>query len=142
MLHLFPVFFVSLPSAMSVGEGDGTVEVCATLLRGAVVAIERDFMITLATANDYYNYRYYYYGYATAGSDYNDTSMILTFSPGSSDGDTECMIVTIIDDDALEADQTFFVTLTTSDDDVRVSVDTMTVTITDNDELIRCCIEY
>ncbi len=37
---------VSLPSALSVGEGDGIVEVCATL-SGATVATERDFMITL-----------------------------------------------------------------------------------------------
>ncbi len=40
---------VSLPSAMSVGEGDGTVEVCATLT--SAVATERDFMITLATSD-------------------------------------------------------------------------------------------
>ncbi len=33
---------------------------------------------------------------------------------------TKCLIVTIMDDDALEANQTFFVTLTTSDDDVDV----------------------
>ncbi len=41
---------VSLPSASSVGEGDGTVEVCATL-SGAAVATGRDFMITLATSD-------------------------------------------------------------------------------------------
>ncbi len=50
MLHLSPVLFVSLPSAMSVGEGDGTVVVCTTL-SGAAVATERDFMITLATSD-------------------------------------------------------------------------------------------
>ncbi len=50
MLHLSPVLFVSLPSAMSVGEGDGTVVVCATL-SGAAVATERDFTITLATSD-------------------------------------------------------------------------------------------
>ncbi len=41
---------VSLPYAMSVGEGDGRVEVCATL-SGAAVATERDFLITLATSD-------------------------------------------------------------------------------------------
>ena len=41
---------VSLPSATSVGEGDGRVEVCATL-SGAAVATERNFMITLATSD-------------------------------------------------------------------------------------------
>ncbi len=41
---------VSLPSTMSVDEGDGRVEVCTTL-SGAAVATERDFMITLATSD-------------------------------------------------------------------------------------------
>ncbi len=54
---------VSLPSAMSVDEGDGTVEVCATLTE-ATDATERDFMITLATNNGtalgkYRSYNYY-----------------------------------------------------------------------------------
>ncbi len=49
-LILYSVVSVSLPSALSVGEGDGRVEVCATL-SGAAVATERDFMITLATSN-------------------------------------------------------------------------------------------
>ncbi len=41
---------VDLPSLMFVGEGDGRVEVCATL-SDAAVATERDFMITLATSD-------------------------------------------------------------------------------------------
>ncbi len=41
---------VSLPTAMSVSEGDGTIEVCATL-SGTAMATERDFMITLATSD-------------------------------------------------------------------------------------------
>ncbi len=41
---------MSLPYAIYVGEGDGTVVVCATL-SGAAVATERRFMITLATSN-------------------------------------------------------------------------------------------
>ncbi len=127
-----------LPYAMYVGEGDGRVEVCAILYDASVVT-ERDFMISLAAANDYYYYYYYYYyyGYATAGSDFNDTSMVLTFSSGASDSDTECMNVTIIEDEALEANQTFSVTLTTSDDDVDVVNNMMTVTITDNDSKLR-----
>ncbi len=42
--------FVSIPLTSGVGEGDGRVEVCATL-SDAAVATERDFMITLATSD-------------------------------------------------------------------------------------------
>ncbi len=63
--------------------------------------------------------------------------MVLTFSSGASNGDTECLNVTIMDDDALEADQTFSVTLTEQDDDVNVGNIMMTVTITDNDSKLR-----
>ena len=61
--------------------------------------------------------------------------MVLTFS---SDGNTECLNVTIMDDNALEADQTFSVTLTTSEEDVGVVNGMTTVTITDNDSKLRC----
>ncbi len=68
--------------------------------------------------------------HATAGSDYDDTSMVLTFSSGASDGDTKCLAVTITDDDALEAEESFSVKLTVSDDDVKVISNVTTVTIT------------
>ncbi len=63
--------------------------------------------------------------------------MILTFSSGANDGSMECMNVTLLDEDALEADQTFSVTLTEQDDDVNVGNIMMTVTITDNDSKLR-----
>ena len=40
---------VSVPAMVSVGEGDGMVQVCATL--SAVEDTERDFTITLATSD-------------------------------------------------------------------------------------------
>ncbi len=54
--------------------------------------------------------------------------MVLTFSSGVSDGDTECLAIIITDDDALETEETFSVTLTVSDDDVMV-IGTANVTI-------------
>ncbi len=63
--------------------------------------------------------------------------MVLTFSSGATDGITECLNINILDDDALEADQTFSVTLTEQDDDVDVGNIMMTVTITDNDSKLR-----
>ncbi len=57
--------------------------------------------------------------------------MVLTFSSGASDGDTKCLAVTITDDDALEAEESFCVPLTVSDDDVKViAINITTLTIT------------
>ncbi len=64
--------------------------------------------------------------------------MVLTFSSGASDVSIECMNVSIREDDALETDETFSVTLTTSDDDVDVVNSMTTVTIRDNDSKLRC----
>ncbi len=64
--------------------------------------------------------------------------MVLIFSSGASDVSIECMNVTIREDNALEIDKTFSVTLTISDDDVDVVNSMMTVTITDNDSKLRC----
>ena len=43
---------VSVPAMMSVAEGDGAVEVCVTLQSGATDDTERDFTVTLTTADD------------------------------------------------------------------------------------------
>ncbi len=40
---------VSVPAMLSVGEGDGMVQVCGTL--SAIEDTERNFTITLATSN-------------------------------------------------------------------------------------------
>ena len=52
---------------------------------------------------------------------------------GSTDNATRCVDITIIDDDALEGNQTFTVTLTTSDLSVVILSDETTVLIMDND---------
>jgi hypothetical protein len=46
----FTVVILSVPAMMSVGEGDGMVEVCATL-QSAVNDTERNFTVTLATGD-------------------------------------------------------------------------------------------
>ena len=137
IFNLSPVVSVSLPYyAIYVGEGDGTFVVCATL-SGAAVATERDFMITLATSNgtalDYHQIFSSDVLLAAAGSDFDHIRMVLTFTSGASDGDTECLNSTILDDDALEADQNFSVILTEQDDDVETVTIMTIVTITDND---------
>ncbi len=48
---LLPVVTVSLPTTLSVTEGDGMVEVCVSL-SGATENTQRDFTVTLTTSDD------------------------------------------------------------------------------------------
>ena len=72
------------------------------------------------------------------GSDYTGITMSpLTFSAGSSDDDMQCVNVSIIDDnDALEGDETFTVTLATRDSDVMIGNNQTVITISDNEGII------
>ena len=58
----------------------------------------------------------------------------MTFVPGSANGTLECLpMLAIIDDDALEGDQSFTLTLTTFDPNVVIQGNMTAITITDND---------
>lgn len=70
---------------------------------------------------------------AMAGSDYINDSSIEVFPSGSTDGVSRCLDITILDDDAIEGNQTFNVTVTTLDPDVLLWAYVTTVTITGND---------
>ena len=60
-------------------------------------------------------------------------SSILTFTAGSMDGDSQCATIDIIDDDDVEGEHTFTVSLQTpSSNGVIGTQSTATVTITDN----------
>ena len=65
--------------------------------------------------------------------DYISNSTNQTFPSGSSDGATGCLNIAILEDEALEGNQTFTVMVTTSDPNVKIEVDTAVVTIVDND---------
>ena len=69
-------------------------------------------------------------GSAVAGSDYESVSSSLMFPAGSINGSTQCINITITDDEVLEADETFTVTLTTTTPRVMVGTAQTTVTIT------------
>ena len=60
---------------------------------------------------------------------------MLTFPPGSSNGDMECLEISINDDDILENSELFEVELTTTETYVTVNseFDEILVTIRDND---------
>ena len=75
----------------------------------------------------------YPYNPATIDSDYTSVSSDEVFTTGSTDNDTRCVNITIEDDEALERDETFTVTLTTSDPNVMLGQDMTTITIVDND---------
>ncbi len=67
------------------------------------------------------------------GFDYVGMSPFIIFSSGLTDDDTKCVDISILDDDALEENQTFNMTLTTSDPDVMLGTDLTTIAIMDND---------
>ena len=137
------VFFldvsVSVPAMVSVGEGDGMVQVCATL--SAVEDTERNLTITVSTSDgtgeneitqkDLMNTDFF--KIALDGSDYNSVSSTEIFTSGSTDGATRCVNITIIDDGALEGNQTFTVVETTRDVDVVIGTNITTIKIVDND---------
>ncbi len=70
---------------------------------------------------------------AVDGSDYTHVSTLMTFISGATNSAVQCVDISILEDDALEGNQTFTVTLTTPDLDVMLGNDMNTITITDND---------
>ena len=69
-------------------------------------------------------------------SDYTFTPSDIIFLSGSSDSTAGCVNITILDDAALEGNQTFTVTLTTSDPSVLLANDMTVITIEDNDSVL------
>lgn len=65
--------------------------------------------------------------------DYINVSSNEVFEYGTSDGATRCVNIAIIDDELLEGNQTFTVTLTSLDSDVVLRDNMTTITITDNE---------
>ena len=112
--------------------------VCATL--SAVEVTERNFTITLTTSDDtginkvvdIISTQYHTF-VAVASFDYISVISPTTFASGSPDNATRCLNITIVDDDALEGDQTFISSLTTADPDVILGTTQTDITITDND---------
>ncbi len=70
---------------------------------------------------------------ALSGSDYSYRSSDTIFTSGATDNTVNCVDMIILEDDALEGDQTFTVALSTSDLDVILENDETNTTITDND---------
>ncbi len=70
---------------------------------------------------------------AFASSDYAIISSVLIFISGSTDNATRCVDISILEDNALEGNQTFTVVVATSDPDVMFQTSMTSVTITDND---------
>ncbi len=69
---------------------------------------------------------------AQGGFDYVSLAPNLIFTSGSADNAVRCVNISILEDTALEGNQTFTVALTTSDPDVMLGTG-MYITITDND---------
>ena len=67
------------------------------------------------------------------GSDYHSNDSLRVFNSGSSDDTNVCISITIEDDQALEEDESFTVSLMTSDSSVVLEKNTTFVIIRDND---------
>ena len=70
---------------------------------------------------------------AMGGADYMSVSSDQIFAIGSTNGSIRCVAISILDDGALEGNQTFAVTLTSSESNVMLGISVVTITITDND---------
>ena len=69
-----------------------------------------------------------------AGFDYIPVSSNRTFVSGSLNNATRCVDISIIEDSALESNQTFTLTLTVLDASINAGIpEVTTITITDND---------
>lgn len=68
------------------------------------------------------------------GSDYNAASSVeRTFTPGSKNGATKCINITILEDIVTEEDENFTIILTSSDAHALIQGDITLVKILDND---------
>ena len=124
----------------SVSEQDKITQICVNL--SAAEETERSFDLSLTTTDitglealaikiiNEVNV------IALAGYDYKNLSFNETFPSGSIDGDVKCTNITIMEDNALEASETFIVTLKSSDSSVIIVTNISTVTIIDNDGMI------
>ena len=77
---------------------------------------------------------------SVSGSDFTDPGAVtLTFSAGSVDGDSQCSTIDVLDDDDVEGEHSFTVSLQNpSSNGVIGTQETATVTITDN----GMCVKY
>ena len=66
-------------------------------------------------------------------SDYSSGHFLETFPSGSTNNATQCVGIFIVDDNALEGDQIFTLSLTTSDPSLILGTNLTTITITHND---------
>lgn len=115
---------VSIPIMLTVTEDGDIVQVCSTIT-GDPSAID-SLNLTLATIN----------GSATSGLDF--VSERITFSVDSKN-DGQCLNVIITDDTLLEANETFYVTLTVTSDSIAsvATVNNMTrIIIRDNEGIL------
>jgi probable HAF family extracellular repeat protein len=106
---------LSISAAVSVAENQGSVVVIVTR-SGNVTGAST---VQINTTN----------GTAVAGSDYSATSSTLTFAVGEI---SKQLLISIVDDAAVEADETFLVTLANPDNAI-LGVATSTISVVDND---------
>ena len=104
----------------TVGEGDGSIEVCAAIVSGT---LERRLSLRLTTQDDS----------ATSPADFSSVSVDVTFDESTS---RACVDVPIEDDQIVENEEVFRVMVGGDDPDVVFDPPSSTVSIIDNDRVV------
>ena len=126
----------SVPASLTVSEKDGTVNVCVTLSTKDDIGRNIQFKLSTRDGTGTFAFnlsQFIVYHTGLAGSDYFARSLSREFRHGSSNGDFRCVDISILDDNALEGSQEFFVILITQHRFVRISAVKTTIIITDDD---------
>ena len=131
---------------VSVSEGDGTVEVCATLSAVAGVTTDTPISITLSTLNgkELTKPSLFYFivclstGTAKYGEDFEQLDSPFDFPINSTGGAEHCVNVVILEDTLFEGDETFTVYLVVDTPGVMGGVLNTVTTITDNEGIDNC----
>ena len=114
--------WLDLPSFLTKWELDCSVSPCWYMMQAPI------YLFTLTGL---------IFNIAMAGTDFILATSYEIFTSGSTDNATRCVDIAIIDDDALEGNQTFIVVLNTSDPDVIFLNNETAITIRDDDSECR-----
>ena len=130
----------------SVSEGEGAVQVCATLSGpgvsgGSITSVPITVMLDTTQGSDdtgcikvsINSIFLYIIGSALENTDYTTISSALMFPAGSANTTVQCVNITITDDDIFEGDETFTVGLTVNTSGVMEGNTITAITITDNE---------
>jgi hypothetical protein len=144
-MSIFVVVEFSVPDMANITESDSSLTVCITMTTNPPWGIIAKEVTLLLSTEDgtgillslyFCMYLNYFMHAATVGDeDFSQFSMPVKFIRGSGSGALMCRSIIVLDDDAIEGEENFTVTLTllTSGASLRTGNDALSVTLTDID---------